>query len=99
MKSYGHERFVSTGAAYSLFLCVLAFLHVLCVEALDFVRHPQNLTTESAEKNEGTETPSPYGPVYTRDRNFLIPSGLRITGIERMKLDMVKCARMRIRFA
>jgi hypothetical protein len=37
--------------------------------------------------------------VYTRDRNFLIPSGLRITGIGRMKLDMVKCARMRIRFA
>ena len=90
---------MSTGADYSFFLGVLALLCVLCVKAFDFVLDRQNLNIEGAQKNEGTETSSPYGPVCMRDRNFLIPSGLRFTGIGRMKLDMVKCARMRIGFA
>ena len=90
---------MSTGVAYSFSLGALALLCVLGVKALAFVLKQQNLNTEDTEISEGTETSSRCAPACLRDRNFSVPSGLRIAGIGRMKLDMVNHARMLTVFA
>jgi len=54
----------------------------------------KGFNTEGAEKVEGTEKSSRYGVLGICEQNFLGRSGLRIMGIGRMKLNMVKRARL-----
>ena len=79
-------------------LRALAFLCVVCVEALRHRYKDKSFNTEDTEKNEDTENSCQNveteifraGP-----RNFSLLQGLRIMRIGRMKLKVEKCVRMR----
>ena len=71
------------------FLCVLIFLCVHCVKPLTLARKSKDLTQRTRRKEEDAENFIFDGAILpSRGRNFLARSGLRIVGIERMKLGV-----------